>query len=211
MHLEGRNFRFSVASNHVGHYIYGLKDRIWPYFIYHFHLYKPEAWSFSMDDLFWHCDKEIFEIAARTPIAVKTKLDFLKHSAIGDSSSSKELAKFGLSRHKDIASQKDDTPSPESSPENANPSALSSPVEANLGKLKFGNFPAPEIMEISNTADLCLGSFKASVYHSDISRPFRFLGRNFQHDSWDSISRFILFHILDYKQAGYSDNDIAKI
>ena len=29
-HLVGRQFRFSVASNKVGHFIYGLKDRVWP-------------------------------------------------------------------------------------------------------------------------------------------------------------------------------------
>ena len=29
-HLNGRRFRFSVASNHVGHFIYGLKGQIWP-------------------------------------------------------------------------------------------------------------------------------------------------------------------------------------
>ena len=44
-HLAGRHFRFSVASNKVGHFIYGLKDRIWPDFICHFHLYRGHALS----------------------------------------------------------------------------------------------------------------------------------------------------------------------
>ena len=34
--LSDRRFRFSVASNRVGHFIYGLKDRIWPDFVCHF-------------------------------------------------------------------------------------------------------------------------------------------------------------------------------
>src|SRR4051794_17326155 len=35
LHLGDGNYRFSVASNKVGHFIYQLKDRIWPDFICH--------------------------------------------------------------------------------------------------------------------------------------------------------------------------------
>ena len=38
--LNPRAFRFSMANNKVGHFIYGLKDRIWPDFICHFHPFK---------------------------------------------------------------------------------------------------------------------------------------------------------------------------
>ena len=33
--LSDRRLRFSVASNKVGHFIYHLKDRVWPDFICH--------------------------------------------------------------------------------------------------------------------------------------------------------------------------------
>ena len=35
-----RSFRFSVAGNKVGNFIHGLKDRIWPDFVCHFHLFN---------------------------------------------------------------------------------------------------------------------------------------------------------------------------
>ena len=31
--LSDRRFRFSLASSKVGHFIYGLKDRVWPDFV----------------------------------------------------------------------------------------------------------------------------------------------------------------------------------
>src|ERR1041385_6414532 len=40
MHLGDRKYRFSVASNQVGHFIYHLKDWIWPDFVCHLNLYK---------------------------------------------------------------------------------------------------------------------------------------------------------------------------
>jgi hypothetical protein len=41
--LSDRRFRFSVASNHVGHFIYGLRDRVWPDFVCHFNLYRGDV------------------------------------------------------------------------------------------------------------------------------------------------------------------------
>jgi hypothetical protein len=38
--LSDCRFRFSVASNKVEHFIYGLHDRVWPYFVCHFSLFK---------------------------------------------------------------------------------------------------------------------------------------------------------------------------
>ena len=32
-----------VASNKVGHFIYGLHDRVWPDFVCHFSLYRGDA------------------------------------------------------------------------------------------------------------------------------------------------------------------------
>ena len=38
--LSPRVFWFYVANNKVGHFIYGLKDCIWPGLICHFHLFN---------------------------------------------------------------------------------------------------------------------------------------------------------------------------
>jgi hypothetical protein len=48
--LSDRRFRFSVASNKVGHFIYGLQDLIWPDFICHFSLFldKFTKWRKQM-------------------------------------------------------------------------------------------------------------------------------------------------------------------
>jgi hypothetical protein len=40
-----RCFRFSVASNKLGHFIYGLQDRIWLDFVCHFSLYRGVSQS----------------------------------------------------------------------------------------------------------------------------------------------------------------------
>ena len=47
--LGDRRFRFSLASNKVGHFIYDLKDRIWPDFVCHFHLFRPTVHDYSVD------------------------------------------------------------------------------------------------------------------------------------------------------------------
>ena len=52
-----RRFRFSVASNKVGHFIYHLKDRIWPDFVCHFHLFRPTVHDYSVDVDCWHADE----------------------------------------------------------------------------------------------------------------------------------------------------------
>ena len=38
--LSDKRFRFSVASIRVGHFIYGLRDRVWPDFVCHFTLFR---------------------------------------------------------------------------------------------------------------------------------------------------------------------------
>ena len=74
-----------MASNQVGHYIYHLKDRIWPDFICHFNLFKGSGHFLSSFD--WSADCEMHEIASRSPPSVRANLDFLKKSARLDNSS----------------------------------------------------------------------------------------------------------------------------
>ena len=54
--LLTRTFRFSVANNKVGHFIYGLKDRVWPDFVCHFHLFKGCFAQAIHHDYHWHAD-----------------------------------------------------------------------------------------------------------------------------------------------------------
>ena len=75
-HIDGRRFRFSVASNKVGHYIYGLKDRVWPDFVCHFCLFHQSKTGILALDSSWHLDSHIPEVAARSPIAIKSKYKF---------------------------------------------------------------------------------------------------------------------------------------
>lgn len=96
LQIGDRSFRFSVAGNKVGHFIHGLKDRIWPDFICHFHLYNGRYTGFQLNDSHWHADETIDSIAARTPRAVKINTKFLEQSAATDASAGKELSKFGL-------------------------------------------------------------------------------------------------------------------
>ena len=69
LRLGDQRFRFSVASNRVGHFIYGLRDRIWPDFIYHFHLHRG---SRSHRQPFgWNADTEINDLASSPEVEAK--------------------------------------------------------------------------------------------------------------------------------------------
>jgi hypothetical protein len=72
--LSDQRFRFSVASNKVGHFIYGLKHRIWPDFIYHFSLFRrvhPLISGFHhANDYTWSSSDENVVIAQRSPTKI---------------------------------------------------------------------------------------------------------------------------------------------
>ena len=91
-----RSFRFSVAGNKVVHFIHGLKDRIWPDFICHFHLFNGRFNGFKHLDYSWHADERIESIAHRSPVAVRTTPKVFSQPTGKDHSTSKELRKFGL-------------------------------------------------------------------------------------------------------------------
>jgi hypothetical protein len=96
-----RRFRFSVASNKVGHFIYGLRDRVWPDFVCHFSLYRgthPSVLGFHhVEEGLWNSSSQLLEVAQRAPTCLKPDLSLLKQNAYGDRSSEFELAKFGFS------------------------------------------------------------------------------------------------------------------
>ena len=69
LQVNPRAFRFSVANNKFGHFIYGLKDRIWPDFICHFHLFNGRFNGFKHFDSQWHANERLETIASRSPMA----------------------------------------------------------------------------------------------------------------------------------------------
>jgi hypothetical protein len=97
--LSDRHFRFFVASNKVRHFIYGLKDRVWPDFVCHFTLFRgehPSIIGFHHDNMHWSADSQIPEVAHRSAMNFYPNLDVLKASAQNDNSSNLELDKFGF-------------------------------------------------------------------------------------------------------------------
>lgn len=94
--INNRSFRFSVANNKVGHFIYGLKDRIWPDFICHFHLFNGCFSKLSSLDKQWHADTELQELSARSPLAIKSKFNFSPQPQVLGKCSQAELQKFNL-------------------------------------------------------------------------------------------------------------------
>lgn len=92
-----------MASNKVGHFIYKLYDRVWPYFICRFHLHKPShgasgSLGVAPSELISQEEHVARETPAHLRLAIKPDLRILESNANGDVSASKELAKFGFSR-----------------------------------------------------------------------------------------------------------------
>ena len=94
--LNPRVFRFSVANNKVGHFIYGLKDRVWLDFICHFHLFNGRFNHNHLANFSWHADEELLLISARKPMAISSCLCSNDLAGVFDHASLKELSKFEL-------------------------------------------------------------------------------------------------------------------
>ena len=92
--ISPRAFRFSVANNKVGHFIYSLKDRVWPDFVCHFHLFNGRFNQAPVAASCWHADEELPELIGRRPIAIQSKLVLTNHTSV--STSMQQLAKFNL-------------------------------------------------------------------------------------------------------------------
>lgn len=85
-----------MANNKVGHFIYRLKDRVWPDFVCHFHLFNGCFAHAPILDSSWHANKELVDISTRCPLALKSSLNFLHSGSTMDVNSKKVLCKFGL-------------------------------------------------------------------------------------------------------------------
>ena len=65
--LSDRRFRFSVASSKVGHFIYGLKDRVWPDFVCHFSLFRGNVQPLLSKESWFSTDQDL-AVAQRSPV-----------------------------------------------------------------------------------------------------------------------------------------------
>lgn len=176
--LSDRRFRFSVASNKVGHYVYSLKDRVWPDFVCHFHLFRG-GHSVHSRSVGWHADCENLKVSARSKTALRTNLDFLKASAVGDSSSAGELMKFGLAVNSGNS----------------------------RSQLQFGSFSVPAItagsLSNSNTGQIRFGQFVCPrSSDSAVSGLPRFVGLSYRQDLFSSLPKETLLGIMDERDVG---------
>jgi hypothetical protein len=190
--LSDRRFRFSVASNKVGHFIYGLRDRVWPDFVCHFSLFRgvhpAVSGLLSKDDPSWHSSEQDVVVAQRAPTLFQPNLDVLMDSARRDFSSAKELAKFGFSR---------------SVPKE--PLSVASSILFDSGSDRR----PPESASGSPAASVCFGSFHEPVILGNQS-PFiaRFYNDNFVRKFCSNLPTETLENLELLRLANYSEEDI---
>lgn len=183
--LSDKRFRFSVASNRVGHFIYGLRDRVWPDFVCHFSLFRgvhPAITGFHQEVFpSWNANAEILEVPQRAKTALKPNLDFLKPSAATDSSSAKELSKF------DFGIQN----------------------SSSLG-IRFGSFDS--IVEPAVHSDgIIFGSFSNPVRpNNQGSAPRTFYNHKFLRNYCANLPKEMLENLEDLRQYRYSDQVIME-
>jgi hypothetical protein len=145
LQLSDRRFRFSVASNKVGHFIYGLRDRVWLDFICHFSLYHVNCQSalgfLNAHNEFWFLSGENIEIAQRSPTKLKPDFSVLVASAKADTSSSSrhELARFGFQ----IPDDRVYSPPASFSTRKTSNVSSSSPTNSSPAGFIFGSFSEP--------------------------------------------------------------------
>jgi hypothetical protein len=187
--LSDRRFRFSVCSNKVGHFIYGLKDRIWPDFVCHFSLYRGDVSLLvaPSEELAWNSTDHLVDIAHRSSISFKSSIQALRDSAGRDPlSSSAELAKFGLDQRAihstcNIGSS------------HVTPAVLRDHVPRQPTSLNFGslNFEIPKVLPAV--------------------KDLTFIGANCGRILCQRLPVSVLQHLEDLRLARYSEMDIMEI
>lgn len=186
-----------MASNHVGHFIYSLRDRVWPDFVCHFSLFKSHV-DYSFEDNDWHLDNEIREVSARSPVAINSSLCFLENGARVDHSSSVELAKFGFLKLKNAHGTT-----------NLNKD-ISDHGSKDLIQVSSSVIPTVQVVNPNeasmNSSMICFGSFPKpnSMQFLEVANS-QYTGSKFKRDYWQNIPDDTLYHILDLWQAGYPD------
>jgi hypothetical protein len=195
--LSDRRFRFSLASNHVGHFIYSLKDRVWPDFVCHFSLYRGDlsaCVSSSVDRAaaVW-LDSYNGSGSPGKPMAIRPNLDVLKRNSVA-------------------------VPACSSVDRSSSSSLNSDPVyPVNLSvapSIKIGSFslaiPTHEESDQIKANSISFGKFSFPIAPppSKASMPC-FVGKDFKADYSARIKDLdLLEHIIDLRQADYLDKDI---
>ena len=179
-HLAGRHFRFSLASNKVGHFIYGLKHRIWPDFICHFTPYRHNSWNFSLENSTWHFDQELKEICACSPMAIKANLAFLQANR-----SSKELDKFGFTHFPEInkSTHGDVLAGSMILPHNSD-NSQSQP------NIIFGKFHSRPVSDPALVSGIRFGKFESVIITGEACKESVFIGNHFHNENNKSSSAF---------------------
>jgi hypothetical protein len=177
--LSDRRFRFSVASNKVGHFIYGLHDRIWPDFVCHFSLFHgdhPRRSGF-VDHVSTPLvpSKQDLVVAQRSPTLLRPNLEVVAASSAKDASATSELAKFGFKRSVSSPSMV-----------NSNPPT----VKCNDQVFMVGQISIPLITD------------------RILSLEFTSMGSNFPRLMCQKLPVLTLEILEDQRQAGYSEADI---
>ena len=176
--LGVRHFRFSVASNRVGHFIFGLRDRIWPDFICHFHLHRGVVSQPRIQS--WYADTELNGLASSPGPAIRSKWLSSHHNVPMDPASVPVFQKLGL---------------------------ISPPTDLHSGEppaeISFGSFLAPVSKE-----NFRIGTISLPIFSDIPATLPSFRGELFTKGLWDSIPDNTLYSILDGWQAGYDNDSV---
>ena len=81
--INQRAFKFSVANNKVGHFIYGLKDRVWPDFVCHFHLFNGRFTRAPTSPDIWHADMALPGLDNHRSMAISRLVQDGQSSSLG--------------------------------------------------------------------------------------------------------------------------------
>jgi hypothetical protein len=191
--LDAR-FHFLVASNKVGHFVYGLKDRIWPDFVCHFSLFRgvpPSITGFyKASDYIWSSRSENIDLAQRSPTRLNPNLDILRRSSLRDESGASdiELAKFGFVRSgvldKSIVQV-------DSNFDSSSAKQVCSESSSSNHSVLFGSFLDPIILD-----------------REDHDWDRTFVGTSFAKKMCSSLPTDTLLQLEDLRMAGYSKQQI---
>ena len=209
--LSDRRFRFSVASNHVGHFIHHLESRIWPDFHCHFRLFRGDAFSnaFAEDEQQFELNGDgnhfgwsqsmnrhnhlpahrrvpeslINQASDQHTVAVRTNLDFLRQSSEREKHASGDAHQFQFGSFVSVDS--------------LNNSAKNQISQADSMQIKFGSFDSVDISPYVELKFPCIPSMP------DLSSDLVIMSNIFSLASAPSLE-----NLREMRNCRYSDEEI---
>jgi hypothetical protein len=194
------HFRFWVNNNKVEHFVYGLKDCIWPDFVCHFSLFcgvHPNISGFrgfeSHDHVstHWRSTEENMVVSSRSPLHFKPWLDVLRENAFSSPESRAELLKFDLVSSQQFSTDKVIQDVSDHGSIRSMYAFKDNSVETDDKIMKFGLFPIISSCKVPQMEGVSFASAKFMISY------------------YDRIKLDIFQQILDLKHAGYSDQEIV--